>query len=106
MSYDYADHQGPTTVAYTVVAPLYDYIIRAINLGAIVGPIGDHRLNDPLRQIVNAAHHVLAGGEVEVKVNRSGNPDIVNELGRRFEQVGKDANEINKHAGYYVAGWI
>jgi hypothetical protein len=102
----YENHQGPTTVNYTVTSSLYDYIMRCLALGAIEGPIGAHDLAPALKTILNAAHHYLAGGEVEIKIVRRGNPDIVSELDGRFARVHKDANEINEAAGYYVAGTV
>ena len=102
----YENHQGPTTVNYTVTHSLYEYLVRCFGLGIIEGPIGAHDLAPALKTIVNAAHHYLAGGEVEIKVVRRGNPDIVNELDGRLVKVAKDANEINEAAGYYVAGAV
>jgi hypothetical protein len=43
---------------------------------------------------------------VEVKVTQRGNPDIFNELNRRVEQVGREANAINKAAGFYLTATI
>lgn len=102
----YEGHQGPTTVNYTVTSSLYEYVMRCLALGAIEGPIGAHDLAPALKEILRGAHHYLAGGEVEVKVVRRGNPDIVSDLDARFEKVARDANEINEAAGYYVAGAI
>jgi hypothetical protein len=102
----YENHQGPTIVNYGVTSSLYEYLMRCMALGAIEGPIGSHDLAPPLKEILQAAHHWLAGGEVEVKVVRRGNPDIVNELDSQFDKVGKDANELNRAAGYYVAGAV
>lgn len=102
----YENHHGPTTVSYTVTSSLYEYIHRCYALGAIEGPIAEHDLAPALKEILQAAHHYLAGGEVEVKVVRRGNPDIVNELDSLFDRVARDANEINKAAGYYVAGAV
>ena len=102
----YSGHQGPTTVSYTVTSALYGYIMRCLDLGAIEGPMGDHDLTPRLKEIVHAAHHYLAGGEVEITVKQRGNPDIVSDLNARLETTRVESNEINRAAGYYVAGII
>ena len=102
----YSDHNGPTTVSYTVVSSMWAYIQRCIELGAIEGPIDDHDLEPQIRHIVRCAHHILAGGEVEMKIIRKGNPDIFNNLESRMDEVKQEVNAVNKAAGYYVAGLI
>ena len=41
-----------------------------------------------------------------MKVIRKGNPDIVNNLDHRMDEVKEEVNAINKAAGYYVAGIV
>lgn len=98
----YEDALGPRLVGYNLASQAYDYLMRIINLGLISGPIGEMELNPYVKPVIEALHTVLAGGEVELVVKNRGNPDIIRELNRRLEEAGKEANEINKKAGYYV----
>ncbi|KFA91677.1 hypothetical protein Q664_20270 [Archangium violaceum Cb vi76] len=70
------------------------------------GPDGALEISPEVMPILEAIHQVLAGGTVEVKVVHRGNPDIFNELKRRVEQVGREANAINKAAGFYLTATL
>ncbi|QSQ28456.1 hypothetical protein JY651_39815 [Pyxidicoccus parkwayensis] len=64
------------------------------------GPEGSLALNPALQPVLEALHHVLAGGEVDVQVLRSGNPDIVAELNRRATRATRESNILNKLSGH------
>lgn len=103
MSYENGNGvMGPRMVGYQLSQGNYEYLMRILELGALEGPLGEMRPNEALRPIFEALHHVMAGGEVDVKVTRRGNPDIVNDLNRRLEKGTAEANEINRRAGFYV----
>ncbi|MBZ4417468.1 hypothetical protein K8638_13295 [Myxococcus sp. RHST-1-4] len=70
------------------------------------GTVGALVLNPAIQPVLEALHHVLAGGEVEVRVVRAGNPDIVEELGRRAAQATQEANALNQAAGFYLTGTV
>jgi hypothetical protein len=99
---DYEFDRGPTPVSYMLPLATLEYMLRLNELGLIEGPLGDQRLSPDVEKIMWALHNLLAGGEVSVEIKRRGNPDIVRNLEARMAQGTKDANEINKKAGYYV----
>jgi hypothetical protein len=81
---------------------IYEYLTRAIELGAFEGPLGKMEVHPSLKPLIEAMHHVLAGGEVETRIARAGNPDVVQDLDNRLERGRQEANAINKAAGYRV----
>ena len=93
-----------STVAYTVASSIYGYFNRCLGLGAAVGELGAMELEPEIRKLVTCIHHVLAGGEIEEDpVVKKGNMDIFNDLEQRFEDGLREANDVNKAAGYYVS---
>ncbi|WP_426756248.1 hypothetical protein [Myxococcus sp. Y35] len=63
------------------------------------GPLGARVLNPALQPVLEALHHVLAGGEVAVHVLRRGNADIVHELNLRAERVTVESAHLDTEAG-------
>jgi len=82
------------------------YLSRVLQLGALEGPIDAQDLMPELRPLIEAAHHVLAGGAVEVEITRRGNPDIVRELGEMRARVVQDSAAINSAIGLHFVGAI
>ncbi|MGZ3461285.1 MAG: hypothetical protein ACXU86_22575 [Archangium sp.] len=82
------------------------YLMRLQELGAVEGPHAAQQLSPEVMPILQALHHVLAGGSVEVRVAEQGNPDIFNELNRRVEQVMREANTLNEAAGFCLTPYI
>ncbi len=70
------------------------YLARCHELGAVEGPLGARALNPALRPILEALHHVLAGGEVAVQLLQRGNADLVNELNLRAERATEEATRL------------
>ncbi|MBN1205926.1 MAG: hypothetical protein JXB05_13500 [Myxococcaceae bacterium] len=66
------------------------------------GPNGAAELSPTLQPIVAAMHHVLAGGEVQVHIVQSGQPDIFQELQQRAEQAISETNALNHSPGTLV----
>lgn len=99
---EYGSGVGPTTVSYAIASETYGYVKRVLDLGAIEGALGEMKVSPEIDKLFQAIHEVLAGGEVEVKVVRRGSPDIVRDLNQRLAAGAREANEINKQAGYYV----
>jgi hypothetical protein len=93
---------GPRTVGYQVASDLAEYLEDAIDHGAFVGPIGAMDLNPALKPLLDAINHVLAGGAVTVTINTPGNPAVHDQLNQELVDALKEANAINKAAGYYV----
>jgi hypothetical protein len=102
----YNDVKGPRVATITVASGISEYILRVQELGVVEGTSGAVELHPSLKPVMEALHHVLAGGEVEVKVVHRGNPDIVLELNRRAEQSIQEANAINAAAGFYLTAMV
>lgn len=68
------------------------YLARCHELGAVEGPLGARTLNPALRPVLEALHHLLAGGEVSVQLLQRGNADLVNELNLRAERVTEESS--------------
>jgi hypothetical protein len=92
----------PTLVTYPLARSAYEYMMRVKDLGAFEGALGQMSLLPALAPVIEAAHTILAGGSVEIKVTQRGNPDIVHQLAQMLAQSTKDANYINEKSGYYV----
>ncbi len=99
---NYTFSNNPRLVGYQLTESSYGYLARALDLGAVEGPLGEMKVTPDIAALVQAINAVLAGGKVKVEIESRGNPDIFNELNRRVEAAARDANGINKHAGYYV----
>jgi hypothetical protein len=102
MSYDPA---GPQLVSYPLAYSMLQYMLKAKELGAFEGPIGDMHFNEHLEPVVRALHVVLAGGVVEFTEKQRGNPEIIRELNEMLARGQRDANEINEKSGYYVTAY-
>lgn len=96
---------GPTLVSYPLTQAAYDYVMRVLSLGIYEGPIGDMQFAKDIEPVLEALHTVLSGGTVTVTIEHRGSPDIKRELDERMLQMGRDSNEINKKAGYYVTAY-
>lgn len=80
-------------------AALGEYLERARQLGAMEGHFGAAELNPTLQPLVDALHHILAGGEVEVRVVHPGQPDIVQELRQRATRATAESNALHEATG-------
>jgi hypothetical protein len=77
-----------------------DYLRSLHELGAFEGRLGNQSLSAELVPLLEAIHHVLAGGSVEVKVTRAGNSKVLAELDDKAGRVLRETNEVNCSAGY------
>lgn len=73
-----------------------DYMQSLETLGLMEGRPGAQQLNPNVTEVVNALHHVLAGGEAKVTIAKEGNPDIVEELGDKQREAVKKKNFIQQ----------
>lgn len=89
------DSASRRIIHLSFAASLGEYLERVRDLGAMEGHTGSVELNPTLRPVVEAMHHVLAGGEVEVHVVREGQPDIVRELAQRAARATVETNALN-----------
>ena len=67
-----AEAEGPRVVHLAVSSALAEYLHRVQMLGAVQGTRGGLELNPTLAPVLKALHHVLAGGEVEVRPAAAG----------------------------------
>lgn len=98
----YPDPIGPRVVAYNLSSGTYGYMMRMLDLGVLEGALGEMEMAPQVKELFEAMHHVVAGGDVKLEIVRRGNPDIVGELNRRLSEGMREANEINQRSGYYV----
>ncbi|MDY7226427.1 hypothetical protein [Hyalangium rubrum] len=76
---------------------LAEYLKRLKELGAVEGTQGAVELNPTLLPVLEALHHVLAGGEVEVRVVRDGQQDLFQELSVRALQGLQETTGFSEH---------
>jgi hypothetical protein len=48
---------------------------------------GEQRLPDSVREVLNALHHVLAGGTVSIEIQSDGTSSVVEELGTALQNA-------------------
>ncbi|HEX8698568.1 MAG TPA: hypothetical protein VF815_07015 [Myxococcaceae bacterium] len=93
------DSQEPRVVQLPVSSALAEYLQRMQELGAVQGTAGALELNPTLAPVLNALHHVLAGGAVEVRITRGGQSSLVKELQEHAERTLTETNELSQEAG-------
>jgi hypothetical protein len=96
------DSEDPGIVQLSFSAALGEYLERVRELGAVEGLQGAVEINPTLQPVLEALHHVLAGGEVEVRIVRDGQQQIFEELQQRALQATQETNAINQAPGTVV----
>ncbi|MCE9668610.1 hypothetical protein LY474_12375 [Myxococcus stipitatus] len=94
------DLRVPHLVDVPLARAVEGYLRRLQELGAVEGPGGAVGLNPALAPVLEALHHLLAGGEVEVRVTRRGLPAVVQELGARVEEATREVNQLQALATF------
>jgi hypothetical protein len=89
-------------IQLSFASALGEYLERVRDLGAVEGHNGFVEINPTLQPVVEAMHHVLAGGEVEVRVVRNGQSDIFRELQHRAARATSETNALNQSSGTMV----
>lgn len=89
----------PHVINLTLTRSLGAYLLRAQELGVVEGTERALVLNPAIQPVLEALHHVLAGGEVAVRIVRGGNPDLVEELDRRAARALLDAHTLHAMTG-------
>ncbi|HYH95156.1 hypothetical protein [Hyalangium sp.] len=89
-------------VQLSFASSLEEYLERVRALGAVEGHNGDVQISPTLQPVLEAMHHVLAGGEVQVNIVRGGQPDIFRELQHRAAQATHETNALNQSSGNTV----
>ena len=90
----------PKLVTRETTSNAYAYQMRLLQLGAVEGALGSLAINPDLKPVIEALHHVLAGGTVEITITQAGNRAIVEELNRRVERATTEVNAISKKSEY------
>src|SRR5262245_44179364 len=98
----YVEEREPKLIKRETVASADGYMIRLLQLGAMEGALGEMNICSVLKPVLEAMHHVLTGGEVEIKLVAEGNSLLVQELNGRLEQATQDLNAINRQVGHSV----
>ena len=99
---EHVSTKEPQLVTRETVASADGYMIRLLQLGAIEGALGEMDISPVMKPVLEAMHHILSGGDVEIKVVAAGNPLLVQELNRRLDEATQELNAINQRAGYSV----
>jgi hypothetical protein len=94
------EQQGIIQLSFS--SALGEYLERVRELGAMEGPEGAIDISPTLRPVLEAMHHLLAGGEVEVRIVRGGQQDIFQDLQQRAVQATTETNAINQVTGKVV----
>ena len=94
--------EDPSIIQLSLSAALGQYLERVRELGAVEGLRGSVQINPTLVPVLEAMHHVLAGGEVEVRIVRGGQQEIVQELQQRAVQATQETNALNQQPGGVV----
>lgn len=94
-----AEAEGPRVVHLAVSSALAEYLHRIQMLGAVQGSRGGLELNPTLIPVLKALHHVLAGGDVEVRITRAGQSALVKDLQERAARTLEETNVLNDEGG-------
>jgi hypothetical protein len=86
-------------IPLSCAAALGEYLERVRELGAMEGQIGFVEISPTLQPVLEAMHHVLSGGEVEVRVVRDGQPDLFRELQQRAALATAASNVLHPPSG-------
>jgi len=81
---------------------MHEYLLRICELGALEGALEEMDIPPSLKPLIEAMHHILAGGRAEVNILEQGDPDIVPDLNGRLARGIHESNAINRLAGYSV----
>lgn len=90
----------PSIVGINVASGSHEYLVCLHDLGLFEGAIGATRLHPAVKPVIDALHHVLSGGKVELRVLESGNTEFKRDLDVRLEQSLKETNQINRQVRY------
>ena len=90
----------PGLVTQQITTSLYAYVKLMLELGVVVGELGEMMSHPALEELKNALHTVMAGGTVEITTIDGGVPGAKDELDDLYKYAYKEANEINKKVGY------
>lgn len=71
-----------------------NYLETIARYGMLEGEIGDRVVDRDVGTVLNALHHVLAGGSVSVSVDTPGAEAVVDELDRVLQGAVVETNQL------------
>ena len=83
--------KGSSIVTVNLTASSLRYLSRLLELGALEGSSGKTDVSPSLQPVIQAMHHVLAGGSAEIKITQKGDPTVVRELNGLLRQGNREA---------------
>ena len=86
----------PPIVAVNLTSSSHEYLIRLYDLGLFEGSLGATKVHADLKPVIDALHHVLTGGKVELRVVQPGDADLKKRLDGQLTQSLKDTNQVNR----------
>ena len=90
------DHPQP--VQGSMAEDMLAYILALETNGFLEGEPGSHEIPDEVNQILNALHHVLAGGTVVVEIQSEGTPSLVNDLDSLLVSALAQTNHLRRES--------
>jgi hypothetical protein len=91
-----------TLVDYRITEGFRDYLYRTIDLGIMEGRLGEMEFTSEVIPLIEALHHVLAGGAAKVEIAQPGEASLVAELNEKLDRARHQANAVNGAAQVYV----
>jgi hypothetical protein len=86
----------PPVVGVNLTSSSHEYLVRLYDLGLFEGTIGTTKVHPELTPVIDALHHVLTGGKVELRIIQPGDADLKKGLDRQLAQSIKDTNQVNR----------
>lgn len=86
----------PPVVGINLASSSHEYLVRLHDLGLFEGTVGATRVHPELKPVIDALHHVLTGGKVELRVIQPGNADLRKGLDGQLAQSIRDTNSVNR----------
>lgn len=83
-------------VGVNLTSSSHEYLVRLHDLGLFEGTVGTTRVHPEIKPVIDALHHVLTGGKVELRVIQPGNADLKKNLDGQLAQSIKDTNQVNR----------
>lgn len=81
-------------VQLSFASSMVEYLRRVQELGAFEGVGSTVELSPRLRPVLEALHHVLAGGEVSVSIAQSGQSVVFQDLHDRMERALQETRQL------------
>jgi hypothetical protein len=91
-----------STILYPMTPAAFACFRRYSDLNAVSSVRTELELSPQVRDLLGAAHHILGGGRVAIRVVTPGRPEIVEELDACARTAVEQANAITRENGVYM----